>query len=94
MAQVGNVDISRDLSLTAGPTVVEILNDKRPVRRRLGFYLIMVRMLFPQSQMTEDARYYVRFMDEADDLHFVAASGAVERVLFPNTRLRGHKLSL
>jgi hypothetical protein len=41
--------------------------------------------------MVEDARYYVRFMDEADDLHFVVASGTDERVYFPATRLRGHK---
>ena len=34
--------------------------------------------------MAEDARYDVRLMDEADDLHFTAASGTAERVNFPD----------
>jgi len=40
-------------------------------------------MLFPQAQMAEDARYYVRFMDEVYDFHLIAASGIAERAHFP-----------
>jgi len=68
----------------SGPAVVEIRHDNRPVRRRFAFSLMRALGLLPQAQMAEDARYDVRFMDEADDLHFTAASGTAERVHFPD----------
>jgi hypothetical protein len=75
--------VDDDRLFISGPAVVEILHDNRPVRGRFVFSLMGVGGLLPQAQMAEDARYYVRFMDEADDLHFVAASGTAERVHFP-----------
>ena len=41
-------------------------------------------MLLPQAQMAEDAFYDVGFMNQTDDLHFMAASRATERVHFPD----------
>jgi len=80
----GVLVVDEDGPFISGPAVVKILDDNRPVFRRFDFSLMRVRGLLPQARMAEDARYYVRFMDEADDLHFVAASGTTERVHFPD----------
>ena len=76
------VDVDR--LFISRPAVVAILDDNRPVFRPFDFSLMSVRVPLPQAQMAEDARYDVRFMDEADELHFVAASWTTERVHFPN----------
>lgn len=57
------------------PAVVEILHDNRPIFRRPGFLVMRVGVLLPQAQMAEDALNDVGFMDQADDLHFMGASG-------------------
>jgi hypothetical protein len=75
------VDVDR--LFISGPAVVESLHDNRPVRGRFDFALMRVRGLLPQARVAEHAPYYVRFMDEADDLHFVAASGTAGRIHFP-----------
>jgi hypothetical protein len=49
--------------------------------------------LFPQPEMAEDAFYDVGFVNQADDLHFMVASGTTEGVHFPDTRLGEHKPS-
>ena len=55
------------------------------------FSLMRVIVVLPQPEMAEDAFYHGGFMNQADDLHFMVASGTTERVHFPATRLRGHK---
>jgi hypothetical protein len=68
----------------SGPAIVIIFEDNRPISRHLGFSLMRVCVLLPQPEMAEDALYHVGFMNQADDLHFVAASGTAERVYFPD----------
>jgi len=41
-------------------------------------------MLLPQPQMAEDAFSNVGFVNQADDLHLMAAAGTAERVHFPD----------
>jgi hypothetical protein len=41
--------------------------------------------------VAEDLFYELRVIDEAENLHFIRASGTTERVNLPATRLRGHK---
>jgi len=41
----------------SGPAIVKIIEDNRPIDRCFGFSLMRVRLLFPQSQMAEDALY-------------------------------------
>jgi hypothetical protein len=76
------VDVDRPF--ISGPAVVAILDENRPVFGRFDFSLPRLGSLFPQAQMAADARYDVRFMDQAYDLHFAAASGTTERVHLPN----------
>jgi len=85
--------VDEDGLFISGPAVVKIPNDNRPIDRCFGFFLMRVWVLSPQSQMTEDPFYELRVIDEADNLHFISASGTTERVHFPDTRLRGHKPS-
>ena len=42
------------------------------------------RVLLPQPEVAEDAFYEVGFMNQADDLHFMGASGTTEWVHFPD----------
>ena len=76
--------VDEDRFFISGPAVVQILRDNRPVRRRFDFSLPRVGGLLPQPEMAEDAFYDVLFMNEADDLHFMGASGTTERVHFPD----------
>ena len=64
--------------LIPGPAIVEIIRDNRPICRRFDFSLMMVRMLLPKAQVAEDAFYDVGFMNQTDDLHFMAASRATK----------------
>ena len=66
-----------------GPAIVKILDDNWPICRHFGVSLMQIRVLLAQPEMAEDAFYDVLFMNEADDLHFMGASGTTERVHFP-----------
>jgi hypothetical protein len=57
------VDVNRPF--ISGRATVAIIHDNRPVFRPFDCSLMRVRVLLPQPEMAEDARYYVRFMDEA-----------------------------
>jgi hypothetical protein len=62
--------VDEDRLFISGTSVVEILNDNRPINRSSGFFPMRVRVLFPQPEMAEDALYDVGFMIAAS-----AASG-------------------
>ena len=79
-----SLGVDEDGLFISGPAVVQILRDNRPIRRRFDFSLPRVGVLLPQPEMAEDAFYDVLFMNEADDLHFMGASGTTERVHFPD----------
>jgi hypothetical protein len=83
--------VNEDGLFISGPAVVEILHDNRPIDRCFGFLLMRVMVLLPQPEVAEYPFYELRVIDEADNLHFIRASGATERAHFPATRLRGHK---
>jgi hypothetical protein len=69
----------------SGPATVITLEDNRPIRRRSRLCLKRDRVLLPQPEMAEDAFYDLGFMNEADDLHFMAAPGTTERIDFPDS---------
>jgi hypothetical protein len=75
--QQRSLGVDEDGLFISGPAVVEILNDNRPIDRRFGFFLIRVRMLSPQSQMTEDPFYEPRVIDEADDFDLMTTTWAL-----------------
>ena len=76
--------VDKDGLFISGPAVVKILHDNRPLFRRFESPLRRVGGLLLHLEMAWDALYEVRFMDQADDLHFEAASGTAERVHFPD----------
>jgi hypothetical protein len=39
----------------SGPAIVKMLEDNRPIRRRLRFCIMRTRVLLPQAQVAEDA---------------------------------------
>jgi len=68
----------------SGPAVVKIIEDNRPIARCFGFTLMRIWVLFPQSQMAEDALYHGGFVNQTYDLHVMAAAGTSQGIHLPD----------
>jgi hypothetical protein len=65
-----------------GPAIVKIIEGNWLICRHLRFFLMRIRVLFPQPWMAEDALYHVGFMNEADDFHLMGTPRTTKRVHF------------